>query len=54
MLQCVHVCVCAAVCAIQELYVLMRIHHVLCDRLGKAVKLADDAKALKAGQVQYT
>ncbi|CAB1111890.1 unnamed protein product [Ectocarpus sp. CCAP 1310/34] len=37
----------------QELYVLMRIHHVLCDRLGKAVKLAEDAKALKAGQKDH-
>lgn len=35
----------------QELYVLMRIHHVLCDRLGKAVTLAEDAKALKDMQV---
>ena len=30
----------------------MRLHHVLCERLGKAVRLAEDAKALKAIQVR--
>lgn len=35
----------------QELYVLMRLHHVLCQRLGKAVILAEKAKALKEAQV---
>ena len=36
----------------QELYVLMRLHQVLCERLGKAVRLAEEAKALKAVQVR--
>lgn len=40
-----------AVITSQDLYVLMRIHQVLTDRLGKAVTLAEDAKALKATQV---
>lgn len=44
---------CCVLCYVltQELYVLMRIHHVLCERLGKAVTLAEDAKALKSMQV---
>lgn len=42
----------AAACHVQELYVLMRIHHVLCERLGKAVTLSEAAKELKADQVQ--
>lgn len=29
----------------------MRLHQVLCERLGKAVVLAEDAKALKNKQV---
>lgn len=36
---------------LQELYVLMRLHQVLCERLGKAVPLAEEARALKAKQV---
>lgn len=36
---------------VQELYVLMRLHHVLCERLGKAVQLAEDAQELKNMQV---
>lgn len=32
---------------------LMRLHHVLCKRLGKAVILADKAKDLKEAQVSY-
>lgn len=35
----------------QELYVLMRLHHVLCQRLGTAVVLAEKAKGLKEDQV---
>lgn len=31
---------------------LMRLHHVLCERMGKAVRLAEGAKALKAQQVK--
>lgn len=30
----------------------MRLHHVLCERLGKAVVLAEEAKALRARQVK--
>ncbi|CAM9790345.1 unnamed protein product, partial [Scytosiphon promiscuus] len=37
----------------QELYVLMRIHHVLCERLGKAVTLSEAAKALKDAQKDH-